>query len=155
MSGSRIIDLPDLAATVSLGRELGRRLFAGAVVALVGPLGAGKTHLARALAEGLDVPDSRVITSPTFVLMQEYQGRLPIWHFDTYRLASEAAFVDLGVQEYLEGEGVCLVEWADRVPGCLPEDHLRITLTVTGPTSRRVQLEATGPRHRALLPCDF
>lgn len=147
---SRTIDLPDPQATQALGRELGRRLFAGAVVALVGQLGAGKTHLARAVAEGLEVVDSRVVTSPTFVLMQEYRGRLPIYHFDTYRLASEAAFEDLGAAEQLAGEGVCLVEWADRVPNSLPDDHLRITLTVTGPDSRRALLEATGPRHAAL-----
>lgn len=151
MSASLTIDLPDLAATTALGRRLGQRLFAGAVVALVGPLGAGKTHLVRALAEGLGVADSRCVTSPTFVLIQEYPGRLPIYHFDTYRLAGEAAFAELGAGEYLEGDGVCLVEWADRVPGCLPADHLRVELELTGPTSRRARLEATGPRHAVLV----
>jgi tRNA threonylcarbamoyladenosine biosynthesis protein TsaE len=148
---SRGVQLADLDATLALGRDLGRRLFPGAVVALVGPLGAGKTHLTRGLAEGLGVPDGRVVTSPTFVLLQEYHGRLPIYHFDTYRLASEVAFDDLGVGEQLEGDGVCVIEWADRVPNSLPADHLRITLTVTGTTSRRALLEATGPRHRALV----
>ncbi len=139
---TQTVDLADLAATEAFGRRLGALLFPGAVVALVGPLGAGKTHLARAIAEGLGVPDSRVVTSPTFVLIQEYYGRLPIFHFDAYRLASEAEFDDLGTQEYYDGGGVCLIEWADRVPGSLPPENLRITLQPTGPTSRRATLEA-------------
>jgi len=148
---SQSVDLEDLAATLALGHRLGQRLFAGSVVALVGQLGAGKTHLARSIAEGLGVADSRVVTSPTFVLIQEYAGRLPIYHFDAYRLAGDEPFADLGAEEYLEGDGVCLIEWADRVPGSLPADHLRVELTVTGPTSRRAELIATGPRHAVLL----
>lgn len=146
-----ILDLPNLEATQAFGRALGRKLFPGAVVALIGPLGAGKTHLARAIAEGLDVPDSRVVTSPTFVLVQEYVGRLPIYHFDAYRLHGEEEFADLGVHEYFEGDGVCLVEWADRVPGCLPREYLRIELSVTGETTRRAVVEATGSRYKELV----
>src|SRR5215472_873007 len=97
------VDLPDLAATQALGRRLGEVLFPGAVVALVGQLGAGKTHLVRAVAEGLGVPDSRVVTSPTFVLIQEYQGRLSVYHFDAYRLRGSGEFGDLGAHEYFEG----------------------------------------------------
>ena len=81
-----VIDLPNLAATQAFGRQLGQRLWPGSVVALIGELGAGKTQLARAIAEGLDIADSRVVTSPTFVLVQEYVARLPIYHFDAYRL---------------------------------------------------------------------
>src|SRR5215471_3766694 len=105
-------DVPDLAGTIELGRRLGELLFPGAVVALVGPLGAGKTHLVRAVAEGLGIADSRAVSSPTFVLIQEYRARLPIYHFDAYRLRSQAEFFDLGVHEYFEGDGVSLVEWA-------------------------------------------
>src|SRR5262245_20042519 len=97
------VALPDLDSTRDLGLRLGRALFPGAVLALVGPLGAGKTHLSRAVAEGLDVPDPRVVTSPTFVLIQEYAGRLPIYHFDAYRLPGAGPFSDLGAHEYLEG----------------------------------------------------
>jgi tRNA threonylcarbamoyladenosine biosynthesis protein TsaE len=143
-------DLADLEATQAFGRALGRRLFPGAVVALIGPLGAGKTHLVRAIAEGLDIPDSRVVTSPTFVLVQEYAGRLPIYHFDAYRLRGEGDFADLGVHEYFEGDGVSLVEWADRVHGCLPREHLRIELRITGATSRRAVVEARGARYEQL-----
>src|SRR5487761_665488 len=120
----RIIDLLDLAATQAFGRHLGQRLWPRSVIALIGELGAGKTQLARAIAEGLGIADSRIVTSPTFVLVQEYSARLPIYHFDAYRLNTEAEFADLGVHEYFESNGVCLIEWADRVPGCLPAEHL-------------------------------
>ena len=146
-----VIDLPDLAATEAFGRRLATLLFPGAVVALVGQLGAGKTHLVRAVAEGLGVADSRVVTSPTFVLIQEYAARLPIYHFDAYRLRGDAEFAELGAHEYFGGDGVCLIEWADRVPGCLPEEYLRATLEVTGETSRRLTLKAVGERYRELV----
>jgi tRNA threonylcarbamoyladenosine biosynthesis protein TsaE len=143
------IDLPDLPATEALGRRLSGLLFPGAVVALVGPLGAGKTHLVRAVVEGLGA-DGRVVSSPTFVLIQEYNARLPVYHFDAYRLRSEAEFFDLGAQEYFEGDGVCLVEWADRVPGCLPREHLTVRLEITGETSRRAVVEGGGSRYKAV-----
>lgn len=148
---TRTIELPDLAATASLGRRLGARLFPGAIVALVGPLGAGKTHLCRAIAEGLGVRDGRVVTSPTFVLVQEYQGRLPIFHFDAYRLRGESEFAELGSAEYLEGHGVSLIEWADRVPGCLPAERLGVMLSIVGESARCALLEAHGRDYEALL----
>jgi tRNA threonylcarbamoyladenosine biosynthesis protein TsaE len=144
------LELPDLAATTALGRRLGGLLFPGAVVALVGPLGAGKTQLVRAMAEGLG-GDGRAVSSPTFVLIQEYDARLPIYHFDAYRLRGEGEFFDLGAHEYFGGDGVCLVEWADRVVGVLPAEHLRLTLAIAGETSRRATLEARGERYGELL----
>src|SRR5689334_10328034 len=134
---SLTLDLPNLAATEALGRRLGGFLFPGAVVALVGPLGAGKTHLTRAAAVGLGITDARAVSSPTFALIQEYRARLPVYHFDAYRLRGEGEFFDLGAHEYLEGDGVCLIEWADRVAGCVPAEHLRVELAVTGEASRR------------------
>jgi tRNA threonylcarbamoyladenosine biosynthesis protein TsaE len=151
MPESITLALPDLAATTALGRRLGQLLFPGAIVALVGPLGAGKTHLVRAVAEGLGIANSRVVSSPTFVLIQEYAARLPVYHFDAYRLRSAAEFLDLGANEYFEADGVCLVEWADRVVGVLPPEHLRITLAVTGETARQAILEGYGERHEALV----
>jgi tRNA threonylcarbamoyladenosine biosynthesis protein TsaE len=145
------IVVTDLAGTEALGRQLARALFGGAVVALIGPLGAGKTQLVRAIAEGLGISDSRVVSSPTFVLIQEYSARLPIYHFDAYRLQTAAEFLDLGAHEYFEGKGVCLVEWADRVEECLPPDHLRITLEITGDTSRRITLAGRGTQYEALV----
>jgi tRNA threonylcarbamoyladenosine biosynthesis protein TsaE len=141
----------DLTDTERLGRRLGELLFPGAVVALVGTLGAGKTHLVRAIAEGMGVADSRVVSSPTFVLIQEYQARLPIYHFDAYRLRNESEFFDLGVHEYFQGEGVSLVEWADRVENCLPAEHLRVRIAITGETSREFLIESCGERYEALI----
>src|SRR5256885_12213255 len=105
-----IVDAPDLSATTALGRRLGELLFPGAVVALVGPMGAGKRHFARAVVEGLG-GDGRRVSSPTFALIHEYAARWPVFHFDTYRLRDEAAFADLGVHEYFDAGGVCLIEW--------------------------------------------
>jgi tRNA threonylcarbamoyladenosine biosynthesis protein TsaE len=146
-----IIETADLAGTMDLGRRLGQMLFPGAVVALIGPLGAGKTHVVRAVAEGLGIVNSRVVTSPTFVLIQEYQARLPIYHFDAYRLPAEAEFLDLGATEYFAGNGTCLVEWADRVAGCLPAEHLRITIAVTGETTRRLVIVGLGEPYERLV----
>lgn len=151
MVESVCIDLEGLSATEQFGRRLGELLFPGAVVGLVGPLGAGKTHLVRAVAEGLGLGDGGAVSSPTFVLIQEYQARLPIYHFDAYRLRSESEFFDLGAHEYFDGAGVCLVEWADRVAGCLPRERLTIHLEIIGETSRRAAVEAVGPRYETIL----
>ena len=144
------IDLPDPTATEAFGRRLGGLLFPGAVVALIGPLGAGKTYLVRAVAEGLGLADSRAVSSPTFVLIQEYVAAVPVYHFDAYRLRGPGDFFDLGAHEYFEG-GVCLVEWADRVEECLPPERLRVTLAVTGPTSRRALVEGIGEQYAAVV----
>jgi tRNA threonylcarbamoyladenosine biosynthesis protein TsaE len=129
---TRIIEIPDLAATEAFGRRLGELLFPGAVVALVGQLGAGKTHLTR-------------------VLIQEYPARLPIYHFDAYRLSGPREFAELGVDEYFRGDGVCLVEWADKVDATLPADHLRIEIEIVDENRRRFHLTATGEQYEELL----
>jgi tRNA threonylcarbamoyladenosine biosynthesis protein TsaE len=145
------VDLPDLEATRTFGRRLAALLFPGAVVALVGPLGAGKTHLVRAVAEGLGVTDPRVVSSPTFVLLQEYRARLPIYHFDAYRLRGPGEFDDLGAHEFFAGSGVCLVEWADRVLESLPAERLLVSLRINGETSREAQVEGWGGRYRTVI----
>jgi tRNA threonylcarbamoyladenosine biosynthesis protein TsaE len=146
-----IVDAADPCATEMLGRTLGQRLFPGAVLALTGQLGAGKTFLVRAIAEGLAVPDSRVVSSPTFVLIQEYRGRLPVYHFDAYRLRNLDEFAQLGAHEYFEGDGVCLVEWADRVEPILPNERLSVQIDVTGERGRRFRLKASGALYETLL----
>ncbi len=151
MAESQRIDVADLAGTETLGRRLGALLFPGAVVGLVGPLGAGKTQLVRAIALGLAIPDGRVVSSPTFVLIQEYTGgRLPIYHFDAYRLQSADEFHDLGADEYFAGQGVCLVEWADRVEACLPAEMLWIKIDVTGATARRFDVQGRREKYESL-----
>ncbi len=109
------IELASENDTARLGQALAGLVEPGVVIGLIGPLGAGKTRLVPPIAEALEV-DPGAISSPTFVLIHEYQGRLPVYHFDTYRLPSAAAFEELGVAEYWDRSGVCLVEWADRVP---------------------------------------
>ncbi len=135
MSLSRVLEGEE--ATVALGVALGRTADAGDVFALCGPLGAGKTTLARGLAEGLDVPPSAGVRSPTFALCNEYPGRLSVLHIDLYRLGSEEEAEDLGLYERAAADSVIIVEWADKLPGLLPERAAWIELEHRG-ASRRV-----------------
>lgn len=139
------------ADTDRLGRLLAEALAPGTVVALVGTLGAGKTRLAQAIAAALGVPRDEV-TSPTFVLVNEYSaGRLPVFHFDAYRLRDEDEFFQLGPEEYFDSPGITLVEWADRVEDCLPRQHLRVEIEVTGDHSRQFTLTASGENSQATV----
>ncbi len=140
-----VVDSHSEAETDRLGDGLARALEPGLVVALVGNLGAGKTRLVKSVARGVGIEPSEV-TSPTFVLVQEYEGLWPLYHFDTYRLAHPDAFADLGIDEYFSGNGVCFVEWADRVANLLPADHLEIEIETTGTHSRRFLVQSHGPR---------
>ena len=126
--------------TERLGAALADVLPPQTVVALVGTLGAGKTRLVQAVATALGVPVGTV-TSPTFVLVNEYrQGRVPVFHFDTYRLKDDDEFLNLGPDEYFYSDGITFVEWADRVEHLLPEERVEIELEVTGDTSRRATI---------------
>ncbi len=151
MSLPLTIDVPDLAGTEAFGRRLGSLLFPGAVVALVGQLGAGKTHLTRAIAEGAGVDNPAAVNSPTFVLIQEYPGRLPVYHFDAYRLSGSREFAELGADEYFAGDGVCVVEWADRVADALPAEYLRVEIEATGSSARTFRVTGVGARYEAVL----
>jgi tRNA threonylcarbamoyladenosine biosynthesis protein TsaE len=133
------VELTSEDDTQRLGEAIAELVEPGVVIGLVGPLGAGKTRLVRAIAEALGVEPS-AISSPTFVLIQEYDGRLPIYHFDAYRLPTPEAFEDLGVADYWESGGLSLVEWADRVHDLLPHPRWTITLHPTGPTARSVRI---------------
>ncbi len=108
-------------ATLEFGELLGKYLIAGDVVALIGDLGTGKTQLAKGLARGLDVPEEYRITSPTYTIVNEYQGRIPFYHFDLYRLEGDSYMEDLGYREYFEGKGVTVIEWADKGFTILPD----------------------------------
>jgi len=148
--GSWQFDARSEADTETLGAAMAGVLEPGGVIALVGDLGAGKTRLVQAVAAGLGV-DRRAVKSPTFVLLQEYEGRLPIYHFDTYRLANTDEFLELGADEILTAEGICLIEWADRVTDVLPADRLTIEIEVTGPQARTFCFTATGQKSRAIV----
>jgi tRNA threonylcarbamoyladenosine biosynthesis protein TsaE len=132
------------ADTERLGQALAGALPPGTVVALIGTLGAGKTRLVQAFAAAHGVPRDDA-TSPTFVLVNEYRGRTPIYHIDAYRLRDEDEFMELGPEEYFESEGVTLIEWADRVAACLPTERLEIRCEATGEHERTFTLTATTP----------
>jgi tRNA threonylcarbamoyladenosine biosynthesis protein TsaE len=139
-----------VAETRAWGTQLARCLQPGDVVALDGPLGAGKTHLVQGILEGLDFPREHV-TSPTFTLIQEYPARVPVCHCDAYRLRDVDEFLELGVDELLGSEVICLIEWAERVAEVLPRDRLSIVLQVTGETARIIKIGASGPRSEQIL----
>ena len=136
--------------TAALAQAIACRLRGGEVIELVGELGSGKTCFCKGLAQGLGI-DPNEVTSPTFVLVNEYEGRLHVFHFDAYRLGDEEEMEALGCQEMFAGRGVCLVEWADRVAGCLPEDRLTVRLEHAGLSERTLQFSTGGPRHEGLL----
>lgn len=138
------------ADTIRFGQRLARALSAGDVVALQGQLGAGKTRLVQAIAAELGC-DHAFVVSPTFTLIHEYDGQLPLYHVDAYRLKDSDEFLDLGGGEMLNGEGVCLIEWADRIGDLLPPDHLRIDIEVTGEQSRVFRCRASGPHSKAWI----
>ena len=134
--------------TMSLGRRLGEICPPGTLLALVGDLGAGKTRFVKGLAAGLGISEDQV-TSPTFVLMNLHPGRLPLAHFDLYRLDT-VDLPSLGFYD-VRDEGVVVMEWADKVDEKLLGDHVRIEFTLTGETSRRLIFHARGERSEKLL----
>ena len=139
----------DPERTRALGRALGAAAGPGTVLALTGELGAGKTQLAKGVAEGLGV--TSVVNSPTFVLMNEHEGRLRLHHIDAYRLADPEEAADAGLLDDREVAGVTVIEWADRLAGWLPAERLDVRLDPgDGPTERRVSWEALGAAHARL-----
>jgi tRNA threonylcarbamoyladenosine biosynthesis protein TsaE len=151
----RIFELANEADTARLGQALAAELPPDAVVTLHGTLGAGKTRLVQALAEAAGV-NRRDVVSPTFVLVQEHygdpsHGEVPIYHMDAYRLPGAEEFRQLGGEEYLNGPGWVLIEWAERIAECLPPEILEITLEVTGDASRRATLVGRGDSHAAMV----
>ena len=135
--------------TQRLGRLLGERARPGDLVLLVGELGAGKTCLTQGIAWGLGVQE--YARSPTFVLVAQYQGRLPVNHVDLYRVETVEEALELGLDDYLSGGGVTVVEWADRAAGAFPAERLQVYLEHVDEATRRLRFEAHGARYEELL----
>jgi len=133
--------------TIEFGQVLGRQLQGGEIIALVGPLGSGKTHLIKGIALGAGAEDRKVVNSPTFVIVNQYQGRLDIYHIDAYRLDSVAEFEMLGFDDLCYPESVVVIEWADKVEAALAETHpIHIELAHVGPQARTILINNT-PAH--------
>ena len=136
--------------TDHIARALAEAVVPGLIVALNGDLGAGKTRFSRGLAAGLGV-DENLVNSPTYVIIQHYPGRLPIHHFDLYRMRDADEWDELGAEELLESGGICLIEWAERFPDALPADHLEVRIRAVGPVQRQLEIRAHGPTSAAVL----
>lgn len=127
--------------TIELGSRIGSRLRGGEVLAIVGPLGSGKTHLIKGIAAGAGATDSRAVNSPTFVIINQYAGRFDIYHIDAYRIDSVAEFEMLGFDDLCYGESVVLIEWADKVEAVVAElDPIRIDLAHADKNTRTIRL---------------
>jgi len=137
--------------TLTLGRKLAGNLERGDILCLFGNLGAGKTVLTKGIASGIGIPETKII-SPTFVLIREYnQAKVPLYHFDLYRMESAADIISLGYEEYFYNGGVTVVEWADRLGDLLPEEYLKIELSVKAGNQRSIKISAFGVRYKQLL----
>ena len=138
------LELQSLEKTQAFGKLLGRIAEPADIITLAGDLGAGKTALTQAIGRGLEVDPKIYITSPTFSLLQEYQGRLLLYHMDLYRLAGEEDIENLGFAEYIYGNGLTVIEWPERLGSLMPAERLHIQLLITGETSRTAQLTPYG-----------
>jgi len=144
--------IPDEEGTRRLGGALAERLEPGDLLFLEGPLGAGKTFLARAIARALGVPESVPVASPTFTLVNELPGRVPIVHADLYRLDAPGDLAELGLDELIgDGDAVVLVEWAEKLATALAAPALSISLDFAGDTARKAVLRARAERGRVIL----
>jgi tRNA threonylcarbamoyladenosine biosynthesis protein TsaE len=143
LEGDRISSSPE--ETMALGEALARSLHRGSVIALRGGLGAGKTCLTKGIALGLGVREE--VTSPTYTIISEYEGRLPFYHLDAYRLSGDEDFSLLGAEELLYGKGVTVIEWSDRVPRSIPAEVIVIDITILEDMRRKIHItrSSSGP----------
>jgi tRNA threonylcarbamoyladenosine biosynthesis protein TsaE len=137
--------------TIRIGKRLGGLLQPGDVVALVGDLGTGKTQFIKGLAEGVGVGKAAYVSSPSFTLINEYTGRIPFYHIDLFRLESEKEAEGLGLEEYVRGNGITAIEWADKVSSLLPEELLWVKIQYTGEHSRTIEMTPKGKHYEQLI----
>ena len=140
------------ASTFSFGKRIGKKLKAGSIIALIGELGCGKTLFTKGICVGLGVPE-RQVNSPTFAFVNEYQGRLPVFHIDLYRLNTIDEEFEIGMLDYLAkaDSGVIALEWAEKALALLPDDHLQVHFEVLSAHKRRLKLIGFGEKFGSLL----
>jgi tRNA threonylcarbamoyladenosine biosynthesis protein TsaE len=146
-----VIQTNSTSETIRMGKRLGRLLQPGDVVALVGDLGTGKTQLIKGLAEGVGVGRATYVSSPSFALINEYPGRIPLYHIDLFRLESEKEAEGLGLEEYVRGNGVTAIEWADKISSLLPEELLWVKIHYGGEHSRTIEVTPKGKRYEKMI----
>ncbi|MGA1868553.1 MAG: tRNA (adenosine(37)-N6)-threonylcarbamoyltransferase complex ATPase subunit type 1 TsaE [bacterium] len=130
--------------TYNLGYAIGKLLKGGDVLSFWGGLGVGKTCMIQGIARGLEVPESEYITSPTFVILNQYEGKIPVYHFDFYRINTPYEAVELGCEEYFFGQGVTLIEWSENIISLLPEEYIKISIEWTSNMERKINIMAIG-----------
>jgi len=149
MDFTTILNSPD--ETIEFGRRIGSQLKGGEVVAICGPLGSGKTHLIKGIAAGAGAKDHKHVNSPTFVIVNEYTGRCPLLHMDIYRLEEVSDFFSAGLDEYFYGNGVVVMEWADRWRSILPERRLEVKFEIVDDQTRSITFSGDHPRAIEIL----
>jgi tRNA threonylcarbamoyladenosine biosynthesis protein TsaE len=127
--------------TQSLGEKLGKTLKHGDVIALIGDLGTGKTCLTQGIARGVGIAPNEVVSSPSYILINEYNGKIPIYHIDLYRLETAAEIADLGLNEYVESDGICIIEWAERITDGLPDTCIKIYIMWEDENTRSFKIQ--------------
>jgi tRNA threonylcarbamoyladenosine biosynthesis protein TsaE len=137
--------------TITLGQKLGRFLEAGDMVALIGELGSGKTWFTKGLALGFGVSPKNIVTSPSFTLVNEYDGEVPFYHIDVYRLGSLSDFLSAGLEEFLHQGGVCAMEWAERWPEILPEKRIEVELVILDDHRRKITFSGRHSRAKKMI----
>lgn len=125
--------------TIELGRKIGRLLKKGDIIAMQGTLAAGKTTITKGIAQALDIKDT--ITSPTFCLISEYSGKMPLYHMDVYRLEGTEDFINLGTDDMLYGDGICIIEWSEKIMDELPEKTIILRITPNDDGSRLIEID--------------
>jgi len=143
--------IPSPAQTDALGFLIGSMGVPGDIICLGGDLGAGKTTLTQSIARGAGVSPDEYVTSPTFTIMHEYTGRIPVYHMDLYRIGSADDVIELGLEDYMLGDGMCVIEWYERAREIIPDSRLLIELTNTGEVSRKIAVDGIDKRWQELL----
>lgn len=141
----------DVGETIKLGSLIGSLLKAGDVVALMGQLGTGKTHMVKGIVEGQGISDGKIVTSPSYVLIKQYKGNLPIYHFDAYRMESPDEMYDIGCIDFFWSDGISIIEWADKVIECLPDEIIKITIKTINKISRDIHVSYKGERYKDFM----